>query len=91
MRAGIYIGLDCFEESECSGGVETIGVGDAKGNVTMELINLADKLTRFSEYWQRRMVGQFTGHDLWLIQPTGTPNTGDVATATVRGGMTCEA
>jgi hypothetical protein len=30
----------------------------------MQAINLADKLSTFSEHWQLRVVGQFNGHDL---------------------------
>ncbi|HEY6572711.1 MAG TPA: cupin domain-containing protein [Candidatus Eisenbacteria bacterium] len=113
----------------------------------MKAINLSDKLSKFSEHWQPRVIGQFNGHDLmvakvkgefvWhrhdetddfflvltgritirlregdvtlgpgeifvvprgvehcpvaeeeasilLIEPTGTPNTGDIATAAPR-------
>jgi len=27
-------------------------------------INLAEKLSKFSEHWQPRTVGEFNGHDL---------------------------
>ena len=96
----------------------------------MKPINLAEKLTTFSDHWQPRTVGEFNGHDLmvvkvkgefkWhkhdetddfflvlkgrltirlregnvtlgpgemfvvLIEPTGTPNTGDTKTAAPR-------
>ena len=69
----------------------------------MSAINLAEKLSTFSGYYQPRTVGQFNGHDLmvvkvkgdfvWhshadthllLIEPSGTPNTGNVETAQPR-------
>ena len=34
-------------------------------------INLADKLSTFSEYWQPRVVGQFNGHDLMVVKVKG--------------------
>lgn len=37
----------------------------------MEAINLADKLSTFSEHWQPRVVGQFNGHDLLVAKVKG--------------------
>ena len=37
----------------------------------METINLADKLSRFAEHWQPRVVGQFNGNDLMVIKVKG--------------------
>src|SRR5271169_4596103 len=37
----------------------------------MNAINLADKLSTFSEYWQPRIVGSFNGHDLMVVKVKG--------------------
>jgi hypothetical protein len=37
----------------------------------MSAINLADKLSTFSEYWQPRVVGSFNGHDLMVVKVKG--------------------
>lgn len=37
----------------------------------MEPINLAKKLSSFSEYWQPRTVGEFNGHDLMVAKVKG--------------------
>ena len=37
----------------------------------MQSINLADKLSTFSEHWQPRVVGQFNGHDLMVVKVRG--------------------
>mgnify|MGYP000903403492 CR=1 FL=1 len=37
----------------------------------MNAINLAEKLTKFTEYWQPRTVGQFNGHDLMVVKVKG--------------------
>ena len=37
----------------------------------MQSINLADKLSTFSEHWQPRVVGQFNGHDLMVVKVKG--------------------
>jgi len=37
----------------------------------MAAINLAEKLSAFSEYWQPRVVGQFNGHDLMVAKVKG--------------------
>jgi mannose-6-phosphate isomerase-like protein (cupin superfamily) len=34
-------------------------------------INLAEKLSTFSEYWQPRIVGSFNGHDLMVVKVKG--------------------
>jgi mannose-6-phosphate isomerase-like protein (cupin superfamily) len=34
-------------------------------------INLADKLSTFSDHWQPRVVGQFNGHDLMVVKVKG--------------------
>jgi len=38
----------------------------------MQAINLADKLSKFSEYWQPRVVGQFNGNDLMVVKLKGS-------------------
>ena len=37
----------------------------------MAAINLAEKLSTFSEHWQPRVVGQFNGHDLMVAKVKG--------------------
>jgi mannose-6-phosphate isomerase-like protein (cupin superfamily) len=37
----------------------------------MHSINLAEKLSTFSEHWQPRVVGQFNGHDLMVAKVKG--------------------
>ncbi|WP_298934126.1 cupin domain-containing protein [uncultured Ramlibacter sp.] len=37
----------------------------------MEAINLANKLSTFSEHWQPRTVGQFNGNDLMVAKVKG--------------------
>lgn len=37
----------------------------------MTPINLADKLSTFTEHWQPRVVGQFNGHDLMVAKVKG--------------------
>jgi mannose-6-phosphate isomerase-like protein (cupin superfamily) len=37
----------------------------------VQAINLADKLSKFSEHWQPRVVGQFNGHDLMVVKVKG--------------------
>ncbi len=37
----------------------------------MRRINLADKLSTFSEHWQPRVIGQFNGHDLLIAKVKG--------------------
>jgi mannose-6-phosphate isomerase-like protein (cupin superfamily) len=37
----------------------------------MQAVNLSDKLSTFSEYWQPRTVGQFNGHDLMVVKVKG--------------------
>jgi len=37
----------------------------------MNAINLAAKLSTFSEYWQPRVVGSFNGHDLMVVKVKG--------------------
>jgi mannose-6-phosphate isomerase-like protein (cupin superfamily) len=34
-------------------------------------VNLAEKLSMFSEHWQPRTVGEFNGHDLMVVKVTG--------------------
>lgn len=36
-----------------------------------EAINLASKLSTFTEHWQPRTVGQFNGHDLMVVKAKG--------------------
>jgi mannose-6-phosphate isomerase-like protein (cupin superfamily) len=37
----------------------------------MKPLNLAEKLSTFTEYWQPRTVGEFNGHDLMVVKVTG--------------------
>jgi len=37
----------------------------------MDPVNLADKLSTFSECWQPRTIGQFNGHDLMVVKAKG--------------------
>lgn len=37
----------------------------------MSKINLAERLSTFSDYWQPRTVGQFNGHDLMVVKVKG--------------------
>jgi mannose-6-phosphate isomerase-like protein (cupin superfamily) len=37
----------------------------------MKPINLAEKLTTFSDHWQPRTVGEFNGHDLMVVKVKG--------------------
>jgi mannose-6-phosphate isomerase-like protein (cupin superfamily) len=37
----------------------------------MNPINLAEKLSTFTEHWQPRVVGQFNGHDLMVAKVKG--------------------
>jgi mannose-6-phosphate isomerase-like protein (cupin superfamily) len=37
----------------------------------MKAINLTEKLSTFTEYWQPRVVGQFNGHDLMVVKVKG--------------------
>lgn len=37
----------------------------------MNTVNLAEKLSTFTEYWQPRTVGEFNGHDLMVVKAQG--------------------
>jgi hypothetical protein len=37
----------------------------------VQAINLAAKLSTFSEHWQPRVVGQFNGNDLMVVKVKG--------------------
>ncbi len=37
----------------------------------MSAINLADKLSQFSDHWSPKIVGQFNGHDLMVVKVEG--------------------
>jgi mannose-6-phosphate isomerase-like protein (cupin superfamily) len=37
----------------------------------MNSINLAEKLSTFTEHWQPRVIGQFNGHDLMVVKVKG--------------------
>jgi mannose-6-phosphate isomerase-like protein (cupin superfamily) len=37
----------------------------------MKAVNLADKLSTFTEHWQPRTVGRFNGHDLMVVKVKG--------------------
>ena len=39
--------------------------------MTSNAINLAQKLSTFTEHWQPRTVGQFNGHDLMVVKVKG--------------------
>jgi mannose-6-phosphate isomerase-like protein (cupin superfamily) len=41
---------------------------------TMPVVNLAEKLATFTEYYQPRVVGQFNGHDLKVVKVRGPFN-----------------
>ena len=38
----------------------------------MKAVNLAQKLSTFTEHWQPRTVGEFNGHDLMVVKVKGT-------------------
>ena len=50
---------------------DTRDLSHEKGVDVMNAINLADKLSTFSEYWQPRVVGSFNGHDLMVVKVKG--------------------
>lgn len=37
----------------------------------MKAINLAEKLSTFTEHWQPRIVGEFNGHDVLVVKAKG--------------------
>lgn len=37
----------------------------------MNTVNLAEKLSTFTEHWQPRTVGEFNGHDLMVVKARG--------------------
>src|SRR6266571_4424887 len=37
----------------------------------MNTVNLSEKLSTFSDYWQPRTVGEFNGHDLMVVKVKG--------------------
>ena len=41
------------------------------GPTAPSAINLADKLSTFSEHWAPKIVGQFNGHDLMVVKVLG--------------------
>ena len=38
----------------------------------MKAVNLAERLSTFSEHWQPRTVGMFNGHDLMVVKVKGS-------------------
>jgi hypothetical protein len=40
----------------------------------MKPINLAEKLSRFTNHWSPRIVGAFNGHDLMVVKVMGEFN-----------------
>lgn len=42
--------------------------------MTTQAINLADKLSLFSEHWKPKIVGSFNGHDLLVVKVKGEFN-----------------
>ncbi len=42
--------------------------------MTNSPINLADKLSKFSDHWSPKTVGQFNGHDLMVVKVQGEFN-----------------
>lgn len=43
----------------------------AKEQIPVQAINLAAKLSTFSEHWQPRVVGQFNSNDLMVVKVKG--------------------
>ncbi|MEL6436983.1 MAG: cupin domain-containing protein [Pseudomonadota bacterium] len=39
-----------------------------------DVINLAEKLTQFSDHWSPKIVGSFNGHDLMVVKAQGAFN-----------------
>ena len=39
--------------------------------MTVEAINLAKKLSTFSEYWSPKIVSRFNGHDVMVVKVKG--------------------
>ena len=37
----------------------------------MKPVNVAEKLSTFTEHWQPRTVGEFNGHDLMVVKVKG--------------------
>jgi mannose-6-phosphate isomerase-like protein (cupin superfamily) len=37
----------------------------------VKVVNLAEKLSTFTEHWQPRTVGEFNGHDLMVVKVKG--------------------
>lgn len=37
----------------------------------MSVVNLAEKLSQFSEHWRPKIVGAFNGHDLMVVKVEG--------------------
>lgn len=37
----------------------------------MSAINLAEKLSQFSDHWSPKVIGQFNGHDLMVVKVEG--------------------
>jgi len=37
----------------------------------MNVVNLAEKLSQFSEHWRPKIVGAFNGHDLMVVKVEG--------------------
>lgn len=37
----------------------------------MKVVNLAEKLSTFTEHWQPRTVGELNGHDLMVVKVQG--------------------
>ena len=39
--------------------------------MTVEAVNLTEKLNRFSEYWSPKIVSRFNGHDVMVVKCKG--------------------
>ena len=39
--------------------------------MTAEVVNLSEKLSKFSEYWSPKIVSQFNGHDVMVVKVQG--------------------
>lgn len=40
----------------------------------MQVVNLREKLSKFSEYWSPRIVAEFNGHDVMVVKVKGEFN-----------------
>lgn len=45
-----------------------------ENRMTVQAVNLAEKLSKFSEYWSPKIVSQFNGHDVMVVKVKGEFN-----------------